>query len=450
MTFEVPPPLRAFGIRLMEFARRTDAVSLLPELLASQWWELSRLEQLQQEKLGSLGRFCWDEVPFYRELFGDCGLAPQQALTDAALQRLPVLDKDVIRGAGSRLYSRSWRRWQPRRKSTSGSTGRPLNYYLDRPSHTYQWAHLWRGWQQVGYRPGDLYATLSGGSLVPEKVDLKQKIYLALSGALHLPSYHLTPSIMSGYVDLLQRRSVPFLYGYPSSLELFSRYVLDEWQPLPLQAVFTTSEGLSDRARETIEQAFACAVFDTYGCNDGGLYSFECDRHDGFHVGMESVLVEIVDDEGRRLPDGSVGNIVTTNLEIRAMPLLRYRTGDVGALERTPCACGRGLQRIVSLQGRERDFVLTPAGRKVHGAFFNHFDPFYTADWLERFQVYQPDRQTLILRLQVQRDPNEAERQIVLDALERGLGTMDFRLEFVDEMVLTRTGKFRVIISDVA
>jgi len=256
---------------------------------------------------------------------------------------------------------------------------------------------------------------------------------------------------MSGYLSLLQHKTIPFLYGYPSSLELFARFLLEDNQlnPLPMRAVFTTSEGLSLKARKTIEQAFKCRVIDTYGCNDGGIYSFECDRRNGFHVGMESVFVEIVDDDGNRVPAGKTGNIVTTNLMMRAMPLLRYKTGDVGALDYMECPCGRGLQRIVKLQGRERDFVLTPAGRKVHGAFFNHFEPFYAADWLRRFQVYQPDRQTLILRLMVSRKPTDRERQAITDALHEGLGKMDFRLEYVDKMEMTRTGKFRVIISDV-
>ena len=163
---------------------------------------------------------------------------------------------------------------------------------------------------------------------------------------------------------------------------------------------------------------------------------------------MESVFVEIIGEDGRRLPDGETGRIVTTNLSIRAMPLLRYLTGDVGAITNEPCACGRGLQRVVKLQGRDRDVILTPAGRKVHGAFFNHFEPFYRAEWLHRFQVYQPELETLIIRVVVTREPSEKERQFLVDELRRGLGEMDFRIEVVDDIELTRTGKFRVVVSD--
>jgi len=451
MTTELPPWFRHAGIRLMERARRTHALRLLPPLLTSQWWEPERLSLLQRERLLALLRFCRDEVPFYRESFHRCALDPEAEHPEEQLLRLPVLSKKQVRAAGDTLHAASFRRWQPRLKSTSGSTGVPLNYYLDRPSHSYQWGHLWRGWHQAGYRPGDRYATLSGGSLVPERVDLKQKVYLFLSGAVHLPSYHLTEAIMTRYATLLSRRRVRFLYGYPSSLHLFASYVSSSFEGLPpLQAVFTTSESLGPKARESITAAFGCPVFDTYGCNDGGVYGFECAEQAGFHVGTESVVLEVVDTGGRPVPEGEVGRIVVTNLAIRAMPLLRYATGDMGALTHERCTCGRGLVRIVSLQGRARDFVLTPRGHQVHGAFFNHFAPFYSAAWLDRFQIYQPDRQRLVLRVVINREPTATERETLFTALQKGLGEMDFQLEIMDDLELTRTGKFRVIVSDVA
>ena len=448
MALEFRSAWRRAAIRIVDAARRTDALKLLPGLQESQWRSPAELAALQAERLAELGRFCLAEVSAYREPFHDLGIAAE-GLTPETLARLPLMTKERARVLGNALRSRSFRRWQPRPKATSGSTGMPFNYYLDRPSHSYQWAHLWRGWSQVGYRPGDPYVTLSGGSLVPEKVDLKQRLYLALSGAVHLPSYHLDAGVLERYRRVLERRGAGFLYGYPSSVSMLAEHLLAAGGPRPpLRAVFTTSENLAPRARATIEEAFGCPCIDTYGCNDGGVYAFECERRDGFHVGQESVFVEIVDDDGRPLPEGEIGRIVTTNLAIRAMPLLRYVTGDLGALTTEPCACGRGLQRIVKLQGRERDVVVTPAGRRVHGAFFNHFAPFYRAEWLRRFQVYQPDRRALVLRLVVHREPTAVEREELLTELRRGLGEMDYRIEIVDRLEETRTGKFRVVVSD--
>jgi phenylacetate-CoA ligase len=437
------------GIRVMEKARHTDGLALLPRLEESQWRSHEDLLQDQGTELKKHLLFCLNHVPHYRKQFAELGFRPEDVSSVADLGDLPLLDKMAIRAAGDDLLSTDWKNLGPRSKTTSGSTGVPLNYKLDFKSHSYLWAHIWRAWAVTGYRPGDLYATLSGGSLLPEKVDFKQRVYLFLSGCVHLPSYHLTNEIMTRYARRLASKNVRFLYGYPSSLELFASFLLDSGLPTSsMQAVFTTSELLSPGARRTIETAFGCPVFDLYGCNDGGLYSFECEHHNGFHQAMESCIVEVVDDEGLPLPEGEMGRIVTTHLANRCHPFLRYVTGDVGALDSTPCACGRGLVRIVHIQGRERDFVLTPGGRMVHGAFFNHFEPFYKSEWLERFQVHQPSQDRLIVRLIVQKQPTEQEQSEMIAQLKRGLGEMEITIDIVDELVLTETGKFRVVTSD--
>lgn len=440
--------LRRLGIRVMERIRRTDALALLPELERSQWCPR---EELAAEQLAALREhliFCRDHVPYYREQFSSLGFEPEAVMDVTDLGRLPLLDKATITESGPALHSDRFATLQPRHKSTSGSTGVPLNYHLDRRSHSYLWAQIWRAWGQVGYRPGDVYATLSGGSLLPREVDLKQRVYLLLSGCVHLPSYHLTAEEMDGYARMLRGRGLRSIYGYPSSLELFASHLLArDLCPEPMQAVFTTSEMLSPSARAIISRAFGAPVYDTYGCNDGGVYAFECDQHDGYHVGDESCLVEVVDDQGQPLPAGQVGRIVTTQLVNQAHPFLRYVTGDVGALEPEPCACGRGLSRIVKLQGRERDFVVTPDGRRVHGAFFNHFEPFYTSPWISRFQVHQAVAGQLEVRLVVSRTPSPDEERDLLDQLLKGLGSMDITLRQVDSVELSPTGKFRVVIS---
>ena len=164
---------------------------------------------------------------------------------------------------------------------------------------------------------------------------------------------------------------------------------------------------------------------------------------------MESCYVEVVDDNGNCLPDGQIGRIVTTHFANKSHPFIRYITGDVGAIDRSPCECGRGLIRLVKLQGRERDFVRTEDGRKVHGAFFNHFEPFYNNSWIDRFQVYQSSVGKLEVRLQVNEKPAQSTVDKLVDELHEGLGKMDISVIFTDEMELTSTGKFRVVISDV-
>ncbi len=442
--------VRCLGIKVMEFFRKTEGHKYLDSLNQTQWRPVQQLEQTQIIELRKYLMWCKKNVPFWTNLFEEIGFNPAEFSDFKHLQQLPLMEKKTIRDAGDSLLPIDGIERQRRYKCTSGSTGKPLNYYLDRKSHSFLWGHIWRAWGQVGYSPGDLYATLSGGSLLPEKVDFKQRMYLLLSGCLHLPCYHLTEEVMEKYFQYLLNKDVRFMYGYPSSLNMFSRYINSKSDNLkPIKAVFTTSELLTIEARSEIERAFQCKVFDIYGCNDAGLYSFECDQQKGFHQGMESCFVEVVDDQGNCVPDGEIDRIVTTHFANNSHPFIRYVTGDIGAIDKEQCDCGRGLIRIVKLNGRERDFILTADGRKVHGAFFNHFEPFYTNKWIERFQVWQGSIGHLEVRLSINSQPSDKEVNEVIAKLKEGLGDMEISIKFTEEMELTSTGKFRVVISEV-
>jgi phenylacetate-CoA ligase len=132
-----------------------------------------------------------------------------------------------------------------------------------------------------------------------------------------------------------------------------------------------------------------------------------------------------------------------------AMPFIRYAPGDGGSLLQTHCSCGRGLQRLGSLEGRVRDIVIAPDGRRVHGAFFNHFEPFYRTTWIEGFQVHQRRAGAMTLRLQTTRRPDKDELAPILAELRRGLGEgMRIDVEFVEEIPRSKAGKHRLIVSE--
>ncbi len=106
--------------------------------------------------------------------------------------------------------------------------------------------------------------------------------------------------------------------------------------------------------RTRIETACGCETFLHYGTTETGLGGgVECAAHDGCHLRESDLLVEIVDPvTGAPVPDGVVGEVVVTTLGRQAMPLIRYRTGDLGRLERAPCVCGGVTARLHDILGR--------------------------------------------------------------------------------------------------
>src|SRR5207253_2509642 len=125
---------------------------------------------------------------------------------------------------------------------------------------------------------------------------------------------------------------------------------------LGIKVVFVTSEKLYDEQRNLISRVFGCAVANGYGGRDAGFIAHACPEG-GMHISAEDIIVEIVDAAGQVLPPGSAGEIVVTHLATSHFPFIRYRTGDVGVLDRQLCACGRGLPLLKEIQGRTTDFV---------------------------------------------------------------------------------------------
>jgi phenylacetate-CoA ligase len=103
-----------------------------------------------------------------------------------------------------------------------------------------------------------------------------------------------------------------------------------------------------------LEEAWGGELFSTYGLTEAGLAFHECPEHRGLHSHPDLVIVEIVDDAGRPVPEGEAGELAITTLQVEGMPLVRYLTGDVTFLVSGVCPCGRGGARIGPILGRKQ------------------------------------------------------------------------------------------------
>jgi phenylacetate-CoA ligase len=131
---------------------------------------------------------------------------------------------------------------------------------------------------------------------------------------------------------------------------------------LKLRAGLFGAEPWTEGLREAIQGALELEAVDIYGLSEvmGPGVSAECiEGRDGAHVNEDHFLVEVVDPaSGRPLPDGEVGELVFSTLTKEALPLLRYRTGDLASVTREPCACGRTFARMSRVVGRTDDMLI--------------------------------------------------------------------------------------------
>ena len=439
--------IRKKAYDIVDLIRRTDAAGVFKEINETQWWSKERLDNLQFHRLKALLIHCKNNVPYYTDLFNSIGFNPEKSFTFDEFKKIPVCTKDILRQNFDRLKAINIREYQPRFKTTGGSTGQPINYTIDFKSHSYLAANNLRVWS-VGsdYTIGDKFITIAHGSLMPKHNTLKNKFYFLFQNSILITSYHLNEERLTEAIIIINNSTAKFIYGYSSSIFMIAKFARAKNIKImsKLQAIFTTSDMLYKNQRELIEEVFGVKVFDSYGCPESGIVSFECHEHNGYHLNQESSYVEILspDNEG-------LGKIISTPLLNYAKPLIRYETGDVGKYSHNKCECGRWLPKITQLGGRIRDFVILEDGRYIHGAFFNHFKPFYNNDWIDEYQIIQKAYDHLLIKITPRRTPTEKDKEIIVSELKKGLLPtikIDFDLNGVQ---YTSGGKFRLIISEV-
>lgn len=168
------------------------------------------------------------------------------------------------------------------------------------------------------------------------------------------------------------------------------------------------AEPWTDALRAAIERAFGCRAYDVYGLSEiiGPGVAGECEARAGLHVCDDHFLPEIVDPvTGEVRPPGVEGELVLTTLTKRAVPMIRYRTGDITTLTTEPCACGRTSARIARIKGRADDMLIVKGVNlypsEVEAALL-------AIDDLQPHYLLVVDRRPTLTRLEVQVEPAPA------------------------------------------
>jgi len=221
---------------------------------------------------------------------------------------------------------------------------------------------------------------------------------------------------------------------------------LRTWPPL---SVITGAERLFPADRAALKDAFGPGIFESYGSREVMLMGMECEAHEGLHVPMENVLLEVLVRENGRLraaAPGEIGEVAVTDLHNYGMPFIRYLTGDLATLEEPRrCSCGRALTRLRSVEGRVTETLHDASGRAVSGLFFNVLFS-VLADKVRNFQAVQRRDGSIELKLV----PNHAFDDDVLRVLDANcrkyLSGVDVKMEIVPAIALGENGKRRVVV----
>lgn len=435
---------------LQERLRGRATFRLLAELEVSQWWPPQALQQLRARKLRRLLCHFGDASTYYRRWFDANGVDVRRDDPFAVLAAMPVLDKGDLR-AHSRDLAPERVPGGARTMTTSGSTGEPMTFRVDRRREAYDKAARMRSHRWFGVEPGDPEVYIWGAPIANRRQDRLRSIRDLFVNDLLLSAFDLSPERMEHYLRRIEAFNPVCVFGYPSSIALICEWAADRVLRPPLgrlKAVFVTGEVLDAQQRLAIESFFQVPVANGYGGRESGLCAHQCPEG-GMHVTSEHVILEILDEEGRSLEPGQVGEIVVTNLDNLATPFIRYRTGDIGVLMDDPCPCGRGLEVLADVRGRRTDHLVAADGSLRHA-----LAAIYVLRGIEdirQFQIRQRADRSIDLHVAPHGSLREQVRTRAVTGIQRCVGTsLPIRIHLTDRIVAQASGKYRYVVSEAA
>lgn len=419
-------------------------------LLTTQYHPPAIVQQRQWRAVSAMVRHAYETTPFWRERLDRAGLRPERIRDFRDFEQVPVLTKDDLRRHGESLLSREFYRGPLNRKITSGSTGISVTVYVDEAAMQFKRACTLRSDEWSGWRLGEPVVRLWGHPPKDRPGWRGRLRNLLLDRTRFLDTLGMDEEVLESFCRSLRRSPPSLLFGHAHSLYLLAEYLRERggagFRP---RGIIATAMVLHSWQRRLIEDVFQRRVINRYGCEEVSLIACECEQQQGLHVNADGVYVELLR-EGRPVEPGEPGSVVVTDLSNRAMPLLRYQVGDVAVAGSDRCPCGRGLPLLERLEGREADYVVTPAGRLISGiSLTDHFA--CQVPGAAQMQIVQETPRSFVFRIVRAPDFGPESVQKLAEMVREFFGPeAEFTCEFVARIPQEPSGKYRFCISKVA
>jgi phenylacetate-CoA ligase len=413
-------------------------------LQKSQFWSTEQIDEYQNRKLRELIYHAYNHVPFYRELFQENQLKPEDIQTKKDLERLPIITKDDLKKNKHKWLADTLSKKSLILTSSSGSTGEPFQFYKTKHAESFMKATAIRAWYWMGYKLGDKYVKLSMNTRNSKIKKLQDK----LNSCKYLSSKQLAKNDFLEIYNKILKYNPKFIRCYPIPLHFLSKIINEDSQTYTnnnLIAINTTGSTLHDNIRADIENVFKVKIYDSYSCEGGAMFA-QCPDLTNYHPAQEYAISEFIEDNFTNSNPEKPLRHITTDLHNYATPFIRYDTQDYVVLGNTEkCTCGRNLLNIKQIKGRDSDILITPSGKfLIVENFVAYFEWRYEVD---QIQIIQNKIDTIEMNLIVNSNFNNEVLNKIKTYWENYIGNdVKLTIQIVDEISLTPTGKRRTVI----
>jgi len=317
--------------------------------------ELQKMQlKLLQDKVTEM----YGKSEFFRKRMDDAGVKPEDITSFEAFRKVPFMKKTDLRDYyPDKLFVVPYDDLV-RIHVSSGTTGKPTVVGYTQKDLDNWTNSLARGMTSFGMTNKDMLQNMHGYGLFTGGLGVHYGAERI--GATVLP---ISTGNTSRQIQLMQDLPVTALAGTPS----YYFHIADECERMGVDIRTQTKvkygiaggEPWSESMRQKLQDRTGIKVFNCYGASEFyGPMFLECEAQAGFHIWADLCYMEILDENGNPCKEGERGELVVTMLQKEAFPLIRYKIGDISALDWTPCKCGRTHPRLMRLSGRADDMLV--------------------------------------------------------------------------------------------
>lgn len=411
----------------LRFRRRTRA------------WSGEQKNEWLLGRLRSVLRRAYSETDYYRELFGELGFDPHADFTFEDFARLPPLEREAVREHEAAMVSRVLPEHLRRLDMTGGSTGVPTRVWIGPEEMGWGEAGIQHFFRRLGLRRGASVALFWGHHLDPvQREGMRDMLRDLVQNTHWFDCMRLSPETLERYHTDMEHLGPDGIVAYANALgQLAEEAAKRGWSPTyPNRCFVTGAEKLQPEHRRLIEEVFGRPVYERYGGRDVGMLAYQAEVSESldFEVDWPFVFVEPE-------TEGESSSILVTKLRADAMPMIRYRVGDVAKFP-SSARPGQPALRLQAVLGREADRVWLPDGRWISGIVFPHLFKDFSVDG---FQVIQSADYDVTVNIVPGSEFDDATRTAIISTLEFNLPSVPIEIRLVDEIERTRANKLRPV-----
>lgn len=381
----------------------------------NQWLPTKVLKKRAEKKVIRTVHRAYREVPFYKKKYDEAGVNINDIRTLDDLKKLPFITKDDVReNFPDGIVARGTDINHCHYSATTGSTGRSLPFVFSHKTHIYYIITNFRVYTMIGYRPWHK-------SVYVKYTDSKVKRI----GPFFRTGHVLSILPVNEQIEAIKKEKPDILIGYASLILEIARTVTPEdLKIIRPKRISVNSELSTKDQRDYISSVFKCPVYDEYSTEETWMISSQCKEHN-YHLYIDNVWVEFLDEEGNDVKAGELGEMVLTTMNSPVMPFIRYRINDLGRYSDKKCSCSRGFPLLEAFDGRRDDSFILPSGRFVSSLkILNTFTMFIKKYLylMEEFKVVQEKKGLVVIYLVKGKEYKKEHFQELIDQLNRIFG----------------------------